>query len=143
MFRFRRIFAFLKYIHLDKTLFIANGLKGAKEFLLKEKPEASPQARMRMRIFQVLHYLIQFLGVYYMMRFALRSLYAYATSHWTSLLYFEQNYPIVIKFNTNCVATMVKHIHRIFTLTSQGTDSPPHYKTLESFTGSIHFNIKR
>uniref|UniRef100_A0A1I8NAX1 Fatty acyl-CoA reductase n=1 Tax=Musca domestica TaxID=7370 RepID=A0A1I8NAX1_MUSDO len=77
----KKIFGFMHYIEFDKKVFLANGIKGAKQFLLKERPIASPQARLRLRIFMVLHYTLKYTLYYYIVRYIFRTLNAYFSAH--------------------------------------------------------------
>ncbi|XP_013105200.2 putative fatty acyl-CoA reductase CG5065 [Stomoxys calcitrans] len=67
-------FKFMDFCDADHIEYYKNALKGGKEFLLKENPEASPGARLRMRIFQVVHYYLQFMGTFYLVRYLLGSM---------------------------------------------------------------------
>ncbi|KAI8128070.1 putative fatty acyl-CoA reductase [Lucilia cuprina] len=69
--------SFMCYSDFDHEKFISHGIKGAKQFLLKESPEASNQAKMRLKIFLVLHYLIQFIGVFLIGKMLIRYLKTY------------------------------------------------------------------
>ncbi|XP_058977912.1 fatty acyl-CoA reductase wat-like [Musca domestica] len=76
----RSTFNFLGYCDCDMEEYYLNATRGAKEFLLKEKPEPSKGAHLRMRIFRVLHYTIQFMGAFYIARYLLRLLLGYVKS---------------------------------------------------------------
>lgn len=67
--------SFLCYSNIDQTAVIAQGVRGAKEFLLNEPPEASKQAKLRMRIYKFLHYSIEFIGVILIGTFLIRYIY--------------------------------------------------------------------
>ncbi|XP_061395538.1 putative fatty acyl-CoA reductase CG5065 [Musca vetustissima] len=73
----KKRFGFLHYVEADKEVFLANGIKGAKEFLLKERPVASPQARLRLRIYMILHNILKYVGLYYLLRYIYRVLCVY------------------------------------------------------------------
>uniref|UniRef100_A0A1I8NWD6 Fatty acyl-CoA reductase n=1 Tax=Stomoxys calcitrans TaxID=35570 RepID=A0A1I8NWD6_STOCA len=70
-------FGFLGFSTCDKFEYYQNCGKGIKEFLLNEKPIACKGAHIRMRTFQFLHYLLQFLLTYHLARYLLESLYKY------------------------------------------------------------------
>ncbi|KAM7349768.1 putative fatty acyl-CoA reductase CG5065 [Cochliomyia hominivorax] len=55
--------SFMCYSNIDHEKFISHGIRGAKQFLLNEPPDASKQARFRLKLFLVLHYTIQLIGI--------------------------------------------------------------------------------
>ncbi|XP_065365046.1 putative fatty acyl-CoA reductase CG5065 [Calliphora vicina] len=65
---------FMCYSNINHEEFVSYGIRGAKQFLLNEPAEASSQAKMRLKIFIVLHYLIQFIGVLFIGKFLIRYL---------------------------------------------------------------------
>ncbi|XP_073829399.1 fatty acyl-CoA reductase wat-like isoform X2 [Musca autumnalis] len=69
----RPTFGFMHYIDMNKKTFLENGIKGAKQFLLKEPPVASPQAHLRLRIYVVLDYIVKYSILYYMLRYIYRT----------------------------------------------------------------------
>lgn len=64
-----------------ETIFV-NSVKGAKEFLLNEPPEASRNARIRLNIFVVVHNTILIGGGLLLGRFLLHRLYDYYQSNY-------------------------------------------------------------
>lgn len=74
---FSQKLGFMCYSNLDHREFITHGIRGAKQFLLHEPPEASSQARLRFKIFFVLHYLIQLIGVILIGKFLIRYIKSY------------------------------------------------------------------
>ncbi|XP_005189252.2 putative fatty acyl-CoA reductase CG5065 [Musca domestica] len=71
----RSVFTFMDYCSADMAKYMWNSSKGAKEFLLKESPISSTAARVRVRIYWVLHHTIQYIGLYYIIKKLLRLLY--------------------------------------------------------------------
>ncbi|XP_075159063.1 fatty acyl-CoA reductase wat-like [Haematobia irritans] len=69
----RSKFKFLGYSDCDMIQFYRNCASGVREFLLNENPIPSQGAHMRMRVFYILHYVIQFYGAFYIVRYLLKS----------------------------------------------------------------------
>ncbi|XP_075158169.1 fatty acyl-CoA reductase wat-like [Haematobia irritans] len=70
----RSIFKYLDYCDCDHMIYYQNTLRGFKEFLLKESPEASKRTRIRLRIIKVIHYVFQFFATYFFIQYLFRAL---------------------------------------------------------------------
>lgn len=66
-----------QYEDIDTETVFINSVKGAKEFLLNEPPEASRNARIRMKIFVILHNSILTIGGLLLARCLIHRLYDY------------------------------------------------------------------
>lgn len=64
----------MQHANLNYVDFFQHGIRGAKEFLLKESPESSSAARFRMKIFYVLDYLFRAIAYSFILRLAYRFL---------------------------------------------------------------------
>ncbi|KAH8258935.1 hypothetical protein KR038_009455 [Drosophila bunnanda] len=71
-------FGFMQHANINYVNFFQHGIRGAKEFLLKESPNSSNAARYRMKIFYVLDYLCR--GIAYSI--LLRLIYKFLVSLW-------------------------------------------------------------
>ncbi|XP_012158352.1 putative fatty acyl-CoA reductase CG5065 [Ceratitis capitata] len=68
-------FGFLQYRDLDYEEFFRMGIQGARVFLLNEPAECSQGALTRMKIYRVLHFLINLIGGVLIIRFVARYIY--------------------------------------------------------------------
>ncbi|EDX02432.1 putative fatty acyl-CoA reductase CG5065 [Drosophila yakuba] len=71
-------FGFMQHANINYTEFFQHGIRGAKEFLLKESPESSSAARFRVKIFYVLDFLCR--GIVY--SFLLRLIFRFLVRLW-------------------------------------------------------------
>ncbi|XP_037939564.1 putative fatty acyl-CoA reductase CG5065 [Teleopsis dalmanni] len=71
----RDIFGFMQYADTDQKEFLSSGLRGAKEFLLLEKPISSKRAIRRFKFLEGLQYFVKFISILLIARFIIRFIY--------------------------------------------------------------------